>query len=546
MTLSTELPRGQRTPPAPPRRGRFTLADPLGALAILSVVAVVALWVMNQGGPLSLTASDRATGSLGLLAGLLASDLMILQVVLLARIPWVERSWGHDLLTRRHRLVGFASFWLMTAHVTLFALERSTREPTAIPDALLRLFVTDSWMLFATVGTALLIMVVVTSIRAARRRLRYESWHLLHLYSYAGIAATFPHTFTDGADFHETWTRVYWWCLYGFAFAATLLYRVALPAWRSLYHRLRVESVVTEVPGTVSVTLKGHRLDRMRTASGQFFVWRFLDGLGWSRGNPYTLSAAPTPDRLRITIKSAGDGSERAARLTPGTRALIEGPYGTLTARRRTHPGMLLMAAGIGITPMRALIEDAPYAPGEATLIYRHGEDEHAVFADELRAIAADRGVELILLPGPRRADMSWQAAGPAHRDVTSWSVAGPGHLTDTSRPAAGPAHRADTTWQTADPAHRTDASLQAAASAHRVGTSRQTAGPAHLAGTPGHATAPAHLDDDAQVLKNLVPDIAHRDIYVCGPPTWITAVRKAARAAGAHRDSVHTEEFAW
>ncbi|WP_033281614.1 ferric reductase-like transmembrane domain-containing protein [Streptomyces sp. NRRL F-525] len=546
MTLSTELPRGQRTPPAPPRRGRFTLADPLGALAILSVVAVVALWVRNQGGPLSLTASDRATGSLGLLAGLLASDLMILQVVLLARIPWVERSWGHDLLTRRHRLVGFASFWLMTAHVTLFALERSTREPTAIPDALLRLFVTDSWMLFATVGTALLIMVVVTSIRAARRRLRYESWHLLHIYSYAGIAATFPHTFTDGADFHETWTRVYWWCLYGFAFAATLLYRVALPAWRSLYHRLRVESVVTEVPGTVSVTLKGHRLDRMRTASGQFFVWRFLDGPGWSRGNPYTLSAAPTPDRLRITIKSVGDGSERAARLTPGTRALIEGPYGTLTARRRTHPGMLLMAAGIGITPMRALLEDAPYAPGEATLIYRHGEDEHAVFADELRAIAADRGVELILLPGPRRADMSWQAAGPAHRDVTSWSAAGPAHLTDISRPATGPARRADTTWQTADPAHRTDASLQAAASAHRVGTSRQIAGPAHLAGTPGHATAPAHLDDDAQVLKNLVPDIAHRDIYVCGPPTWITAVRKAARGAGAHRDSIHTEEFAW
>ena len=480
MTLSTELTRGQRTPPAPPRRGRFTLADPLGALAILSVVAVVALWVMNQGGPLSLT-SDRATGSLGLLAGLLASDLMILQVVLLARIPWVERSWGHDLLTRRHRLIGFASFWLMTAHVTLFAVERSTREPMAIPDALLRLFVTDSWMLFATVGTALLIMVVVTSVRAARRRLRYESWHLLHLYSYAGIAATFPHTFTDGADFHETWTRVYWWCLYGFAFAATLLYRVALPAWRSLYHRLRVESVVTEAPGTVSVTLKGHRLDRMRTASGQFFVWRFLDGPGWSRGNPYTLSAAPTPDRLRITIKSAGDGSERAARLTPGTRALIEGPYGTLTARHRTRPGMLFMAAGIGITPMRALLEDAPYAPGEATLIYRYGEDEHAVFADELRTIATHRGVELILLPGPRRADTSWQAAGSAHRD-----------------------------------------------------------------GTPGQATGPARPDDDVQVLKDLVPDIAHRDVYVCGPPTWITAVRKAARGAGAHRDSVHTEEFAW
>ncbi|MEU9371991.1 ferredoxin reductase family protein [Streptomyces avermitilis] len=469
MTLSTVLLRGHRKPPAG-RRGRrgFTLADPLGALAILSAVAVVALWVMNQGGPLSLTTPDRAMGSLGLLTGLLASDLMILQVVLLARIPWVERSWGHDLLTRRHRWLGFASFWLMTAHVVLFAVERAVREPAAMLDALVRVFITDSWMLFATVGTILLIMVVVTSVRAARRRLRYESWHLIHLYSYAGIAATFPHTFVDGADFHETWIRIYWWCLYGFAFAVTLIYRIALPAWRSFHHRMRVESVVTEALGVVSITAKGHRLDKMKTASGQFFIWRFLDGPGWSRGNPYTLSAAPTHDRLRITIKAAGDGSERAAQLKPGTRVLIEGPYGTLTARRRTQPRMLLIAAGIGITPMRALLEDTPYAPGEATLIYRYSEAQHAVFVDELRAIAARRGVELIFLPGPRRADTSWQAAGPAH------------------------------------------------------------------------------LDDDAQVLKDIVPDLAHRDIYVCGPPNWITAVRKAARGAGAHRDNVRTEEFAW
>ncbi|MCX4782104.1 ferredoxin reductase family protein [Streptomyces sp. NBC_01264] len=469
MTLTSILPRGHREPPTRRRTQRgFTPADPLGALAILSAVAVVALWVMNQGGPLGLTTPDRAMGSLGQLTGLLASDLMVLQVVLLARIPWVERAWGHDLLTRRHRWIGFASFWLMIAHVALFAAERVLRQPAAFLEALVRLFVTDSWMLFATVGTLLLIMVVVTSIRAARRRLRYESWHLLHLYSYAGIAATFPHTFTDGADFHETWTRVYWWCLYGFAFASALLYRIALPAWRSLRHRLRVESVHVEAPGVVSITAEGHRLDRMRTASGQFFIWRFLDGPGWSRGNPYTLSASPTDDRLRITIKAAGDGSARAARLTPGTRILIEGPYGTLTARRRTRPRMLLIAAGIGITPMRALLEDTAYAPGEATLIYRYGEEEHAVFTEELRAIADRRGVELILLPGPRRANTSWQPAGPGH------------------------------------------------------------------------------LGDDVQALRHLVPDIDRCDVYVCGPPAWIGAVRRAATAAGAHRDDIHTEEFAW
>jgi predicted ferric reductase len=466
MTHPTALAPGRRKPPL--RRPLITSADVLGALAILSAVAVVALWVMNQGGPLSLTTTDRAMGSLGLLTGLLASDLMILQVVLLARIPWVENAWGHDLLTRRHRWIGFASFWLMIAHVVFFALERVSRQPQAALDALTHVFITDSWMLFATVGTLLLVLVVVTSIRAARRRLRYESWHLLHLYSYAGIAATFPHTLGDGADFHQTWTRLSWWALYGFAFAVTLVHRLARPAWRSLYHRLRVESAVAEAPGVVTVTVTGHHLDKMKTASGQFFIWRFLDGPGWSRGNPYTLSAAPTGERLRVTVKAAGNGSERAARLTPGTRVLIEGPYGTFTARRRTQPRMLLIGAGIGITPLRALLEDTPYAPGEATLIYRYGQDRHAVLAGELRELAARRGIELVFLPGPRRADNSWQSADPAH---------------------------------------------------------------------------PA---DDVQALTALVPDIARCDIYACGPPHWLTAVRKAARRAGAHRDHFHTEEFGW
>ncbi|MGW1208103.1 ferredoxin reductase family protein [Streptomyces sp. NPDC002499] len=469
MSTSKTAATEHRRPPRGPRRGslRFGLADLLGPAAIASVVAVVFIWILNQG-LLSLTTVDTAIGSLGLLTGLVSADLMVLQVVLLARIPWVERSWGHDLLTRRHRWIGFASFWLMTAHVVLFAAQRVMRDPAAAADELWSLFITDSWMLFATIGTTAVIMVVVTSVRAARRRLRYESWHLLHLYAYLGTAFTFPHMIGDGADFHEAWARAYWWTLYLFGGGVTLVYRLAWPLWRSLYHRLRVEEVRPEGDGVFSVVMRGHRLDRLRTESGQFFIWRFLDGPGWSRGNPYTLSAAPTARHLRITVKIAGDGSERQARLKPGTRVLIEGPYGTLTARRRRHPRMLLIAAGIGVTPMRALMEDTPYRPGEAALLYRYTEAEHAVFADELRQIAAARGVELHFMPGARRADDSWLPAG--------------------------------------------------------IGT---------------------HIDD-AQVLRELVPDVADRDVYVCGPPAWLSAVRKATRRAGVHRDSLHTEEFAW
>jgi ferredoxin-NADP reductase len=137
-----------------------------------------------------------------------------------------------------------------------------------------------------------------------------------------------------------------------------LVFRLGLPGWRSAYHRLRVLAVVPEAPGVVSVLIRGHRLDRLPARAGQFFLWRFLDGPGWTRANPYSLSAQPSRDQLRLTVQAVGDGSNRVSRLKPGTRVLIEGPYGALTSERRRNRRVLLIAAGVGITPMRALLEE--------------------------------------------------------------------------------------------------------------------------------------------------------------------------------------------
>ena len=98
-------------------------------------------------------------------------------------------------------------------------------------------------------------------------------------------------------------------------------------------------------------------------AAGQFFNWRFLSGPGWTRSHPYSLSAAPTDDTLRITVKDLGDGSHALADLKPGTRVVIEGPYGRLHAGVRTRQKVTLMASGIGISPLRALLDDLPAAP---------------------------------------------------------------------------------------------------------------------------------------------------------------------------------------
>jgi ferredoxin-NADP reductase len=136
--------------------------------------------------------------------------------------------------------------------------------------------------------------------------------------------------------------------------------------------------------------------------AGQFFIFRFLDGPGWSRGNPYSLSAAPRLDRLQITAKDLGDGSGRLASLQPGTRVLIEGPYGKLTGEERVGRKVAMIASGIGITPMRALLEDLAYDPGDAVLLYRAHSEQDLVFRGDLEELADRRGITLYYLLGPR------------------------------------------------------------------------------------------------------------------------------------------------
>lgn len=110
----------------------------------------------------------------------------------MARVPVIERAWGQDELARLHRLVGFGSFNLMLAHIVLIGLGYAGSGAHGYSGLLGELW-DITWglpgMLLAAAGALCLVLVVVTSIRAARRRLRYESWHLMHLYAYLGVGS---------------------------------------------------------------------------------------------------------------------------------------------------------------------------------------------------------------------------------------------------------------------------------------------------------------------------------------------------------------------
>lgn len=151
----------------------------------------------------------------------------------------------------------------------------------------------------------------------------------------------------------------------------------------------------------VSVVIGGRHLRKLEAEAGQFFRWRFLSAGSWRSAHPFSLSAPPQDDTLRITVKALGDGSLRLQGLRRGTSILAEGPYGALTGQRRTQRAVLLIAGGIGITPMRALFETLDVADGQLTLLYRASTGRDIIFRDELDTIARRRGARVIYLVGP-------------------------------------------------------------------------------------------------------------------------------------------------
>jgi predicted ferric reductase len=397
---------GRPTPrPSPSRPGHvprpwvpkaFTVAAAVGLVVVVGLAAVgeSSRSLAQPGGWLVFW---------GRLAGLTGAYGLLVLVVLVARLPWLERAAGQDRLVRWHRRLGPWVLWLITAHVVLITLGYGEEAKVGVLRQLWVFLSSYPDLLAAIVGFCLLVMAGVTSVRMARRRLRYETWWAVHLYMYLGLALAFGHQIATGGSFvGHPLTRVLWIALWASTAGTVIVFRVLQPVGRSLWHRLRVESVRSEAPGVVSVICSGRHLDRLAVSGGQFFQWRFFTRDLWWHSHPYSLSALPRPPYIRVTIKGLGDQSRAIAALKPGTRVGIEGPYGAFTRHARTSNRVVLIGAGVGVTPLRALLEDLP--PEVAvTVILQASTREEAVHWDEIAAFAAQRGGHFYQLVGSRR-----------------------------------------------------------------------------------------------------------------------------------------------
>lgn len=442
------FPKAPAAAPAPrlaPERLRDAVVAGAGAVALLWGIQVE---------PSARLDAVFATGAH--LTGLLAGYGVLVMLFLMARVPAVEHGVGADRLARWHALGGRYVLGLVAAHALLALCGYAVHTRTDLVTATLGLLSYPA-LAAATAGTALLVAVGVTSARAARRRLRHETWRAVHLCSHLAAALGFVHQLA-GPDLAGSLLAVWVWSMAHATVAVLLLwYRIVVPVRQALRHTLRVAEVRAEGPGVVSVTIRGTGLERLCAEPGQFFRWRFLTRRLWRTALPFSLSAPVHDDTLRITVKALGDHTRRIRRLRPGTRVLTTGPFGALTAHRRTRRKVLLLAGGVGITPMRALFETLPGGPGDVTLLYRASDAEGLVLRAELERIARERQAALHYLLGP--SDASFDPLAP-------------------------------------------------------------------------------------QALRNLVPDLAAHDVYLCGPPTMARAATDALVRAGVPARRIHSEDF--
>ena len=397
--------------------------------------------------------------SISRLAALVGTYCAVVGIFLVARIPWVEKGVGHDRLVTWHRKLGPWSLYLIGIHVLFIIVGFAGQDSIPLYKELWQFLTLYEWMWFALAGFFLMILAGVTSYKKARAKMSYETWWMVHVLTYFAMAASFMHQIVNGSMFvGHPLNRIYWIVLYVLMAVAIMYWRFWVPFYRSMKVNLKVEKVVIEGPGVVSVIMKGRNLHHLGAQGGQFFGWRFLARGHALMSHPYSLSAAPTKKHLRITVKDLGDHSRSLAFLKPGTRVFVEGPYGAFTAGRSTQPHVVLVGGGVGITPIRAIMEEL--AGGvQMDVLFRASKDEDLVLKKEMDYLAINSGgsIRVHYLVGSRK----------------------------------------------------------------------------------NHPM-------DADSLKELVPQFADSDIYICGPEPLVSAVRKAAEDLGVPKNRFHDEAFAF
>ena len=375
----------------------------------IATVLVPVLALLADGAASKLSSLEQWLALTNRASALVGTSLLLVHLILVARVPWIESVFGLDKLTGAHKRLGNPLIYVLLLHSLTSVIQSAEQNDVDLWSALVNLVLNYPEMLLALLGFLLMIVVTISSISAARARISYEFWYLIHLFSYIAVFMAIPHQFAFGSTFlAQPWISTYFAALYVFVLLNVVWFRSLRPVFLSLTRGFSVGSVEPSGNNSTSITIAGTDHGKLEFRSGQFFMVRVMTLKDFWKPHPFSASNSAGEGRLRFTIGNRGDFTQRIQKIRPGTKIVLEGPYGVFTEAKRSMPKVTLMAAGIGVAPIRSLAMQLAARPGDLTILYRANTENEAALADELFEISKQRGHSIHLLTGPRDKDVSW------------------------------------------------------------------------------------------------------------------------------------------
>lgn len=348
-----------------------------------NIVIIMSFW-LSRNIPSLFSGWGNALIAWGRLSGLMAVYFVLLQFLMMGRSRWIERAFGLDGVSRIHRTNGKWSIVLILFHPVLITVGYALNAKRPLLTQFLELISGNDDLLQAFIAVILFAFVVFLSLYIVRKRLKYEFWYYVHLLTYLAILLAWGHQLELGEDFLANRLFVlYWYALYIFTFVNVFVFRFSLPVYRFIVHRFYVSDVVRETDEVTSIYISGNHMERFAIRPGQFMILRFLHPSFFLEAHPFSLSMVPSDGRLRVSIKNVGDFTQKVRSMKKGVRVLVDGPYGIFTSQLMHQNKALFIAGGIGITPIRSLVEEFASRKKNIVLLYSNKTLKQTAFKKE-------------------------------------------------------------------------------------------------------------------------------------------------------------------
>ena len=384
-----------------PRAAHVRTTD-LWAVVGFIIAVTLGLWIQHGGLDLLTQGFDGILRALGQLTGFAAALAALAALVLTSRPRFLERRYGLDQMLAWHRWAGIITVFTVVAHTIIDTIVWGQGTGEGFFPALGGLLTGESWMVAALVGTAIFVIIGLSSWKRIRRAVSYETWYFIHTLGYLAVLMGFGHQLTLGTDIAGDTVAFWWWTGVAIATLLVILYARFGVILRSIARPFVVTKVVREATDIGSITVNSKHLRNMRVRSGQFFMLRPMSRGLWWQAHPYSISSAPTTAGLRFTIKGHGsDDSTAILNVKTGSKVLLEGPYGVFTIDQAAGSRVLMVAGGVGIAPLRAILEDCHSGQNPIVLV-RVREEKDLPHLAELERLVKLRDGELHVLAGRR------------------------------------------------------------------------------------------------------------------------------------------------